>query len=238
MITSLYIGEEQLDLYADENIEINSSVTDIEDIEKNTTEFTKDFTVPASNKNNRLFKHYYNADIDNTFDARIKVDGGILLNGFVYKLGKYRLSKVSVKNNKPSSYTIQFWGNLLRLKDSVGKDELSDLDLSEFDHDYTSDTVRDGLTESLFNTNIIYNLFAKKQYYYNTDPNDKTITDQLANIAYGDGLGDNGVVWNDLRPSIRIIEIIKAIEVKYSFTFSRDFLGRAEFLNLFMWLTS
>ena len=96
MITSLYIGEEQLDLYADENIEINSSVTDIEDIEKNTTEFTKDFTVPASNKNNRLFKHYYNADIDNTFDARIKVDGGILLNGFVYKLGKYRLSKAAI----------------------------------------------------------------------------------------------------------------------------------------------
>jgi hypothetical protein len=239
MITGLYIGNDPtdlLDLYGDENIEMNSSVTDIEDIEKNTTEFIKTFTVPASNKNNRKFKHYYNADIDNSFDARIKVEGGISLNGFGFKLGKYRLSKVSMKNNKPSSYTIQFWGNLISLKDSVGKDLLSDLDLSEFDHDYTSNNVKAGLTGSLINANIIYNLFVKKQYYYSTDPGDKTITDQLVNIAYGDGLGDNGITWSDLRPSIRIIEIIKAIEAKYGFTFSRDYFGRAEFLNLFMWL--
>ena len=236
MITSLYIGTETLDLFEDENIEINLSVTDIDNIESNTTEYTKDFTVPASLKNNKLFKHYYNADIDNAFDARIKVEGGILLNGFVYKLGKFRLSKVSVKKGLPSSYTIQFWGNLLSLKDSLGKDELSDLDLTEFDHNYTSAIVKTGLESSLFNTNIIYNLFAKKQYYYSTDPNDTAITDEIANIAYGNGTGDNGVLWNELRPSIRIIEIIKAIEVKYGFNLSRDFFGRPEFNNLFMWL--
>ena len=117
MKISLYIGDNELDLFKDENIEINSSVVDIENIESNTTEFSKDFTVPASNKNNRTFKHYYNSDIDNGFDARIKVDGKILINGFVFKLGKFRLSKVIVKDNKPSSYTIQFWGNLLNLKD-------------------------------------------------------------------------------------------------------------------------
>ena len=110
MKVDLYIGDSKLDLFEDENIEINLSVVDIENIESNTTEFTKDFTVPASNSNNRLFQHYYNADIDNGFDARVKVDGTIFINGFLFKLGKYRLSKVIVKDNNTSVTNLLFSG--------------------------------------------------------------------------------------------------------------------------------
>ena len=103
-----------------------------------------------------MFQHYYNADIDNGFDARVKVDGTIFINGFLFKLGKYRLSKVIVKDNKPSSYTIQFWGNLLNLKEILGDAELSDLDLTAYDHAYNSTVVKIGLTSSLFSDNLIY----------------------------------------------------------------------------------
>ena len=236
MKVDLYIGDSKLDLFEDENIEINLSVVDIENIESNTTEFTKDFTVPASNSNNRLFQHYYNADIDNGFDARIKVDGSIFINGFLFKLGKYRLSKVIVKNNKPSSYTIQFWGNLLNLKDLLGNAELSDLDLSAYDHSYDSTNVKDGLETSLFDGDLIYPLLAKKRYYYNSDIADVTQSDTFSNVAYNTSLGSNGVTWNDLRPSLKLIRIIEAIESYSGITFSRDFFSRPEFTNLFLWL--
>ena len=128
MVINLYIGTEKLDLFGDETIELNSSITDVSDITKNTTEYTKSFTVPASDQNNYIFKHYYDANIDNGFDARIKQDGYIELDGILFKKGKFRLNKVSLKNGRPYAYTLNFWGNLVSIKDKLKKDELKDLD--------------------------------------------------------------------------------------------------------------
>ena len=236
MIVTLYIGGVKLDLFKDENISVNSSIANIEDITKNQTDFTKTFTVPASDNNNKIFKHYYDADIDNSFDARIKVDGEIKLDGLPFRKGKFRLSKVAVKKGNPSSYTINFWGNLVTIKDKVGKDYLSDLDLSAFNHSYDSATIKTGLTSSLFSGDLIYNTLVKKQYYYNSDVTDTTSTDTLENIAYGDGSDTNGIKINDLRPSIKLIKIIEAIENDYDITFSRDFFGLTEFTDLYTWL--
>ena len=237
MIVSIYIQGNKVDLFDDEDITVNSSVAMISDITKNSTDYTKSFTVPASESNNKLFKHYYDADIDNSFDARVKVDGEIRLDGLPFRIGKFRLSKVSLKKGAPSSYSINFWGNLLSLKDKVGKDYLKDLDLEVYNHAHSNINVLDGLTSySLGGGNLIYSLMVKKQYYYSTDPSDTTTTDTLTNIGYGDGSGVNGIDFNDVRPALRLIKIIEAIETDYDITFSRDFFGRDEFTKIFTWL--
>ena len=246
MIVDIYIGGDKLDLFEDENIEVKSSVADIQDITKNTTDYTKTFTVPASKENNKLFKHWYNATVDNSFDARVKVDGEIRMDGFLFRKGKFRLHKVALKNNAPYSYTINFWGNLLDLKDTLGKDYLSDLDLSAYDHDYDSATIKTGLTDELFSGDVIYNLLTKRQLYYSSDITDTTITDDLTNIGWGDGSGANGVLWNQLNASLKVIRIIEAIEDKYTIAngyqndivFSRDFFDRTEFTELYLWLNN
>ena len=251
MITTLYIQGSKLDQQKDESVEINSSVLDISDITRNTGDYTKTFTVPASKSNNKIFKHWYDANIDNSFDARIKVDGEIHLDGILFKIGRFRLTKVNVKKNKPESYTINFFGNLVNLKDTIGKDELKDLDLSYFNHSYNSDKVKQGLGttgvtsnlngNTITNRDIIYNLLAKKQYYIDTS-NPNTADEKTRNISFLGG-DDTGVVWNDLRPSIRILKLIEAIENKYNsddyenpVVFSRDFFGTTEFNELYMWL--
>lgn len=236
MIVSIYIGTSKVDLFNDEDISVNSSVVLISDITKNQTDYTKTFTVPASDNNNQLFKHYYDADIDNSFDARIKVDGEIRMDGLPFRIGKFRLSKVSVKKNEPSAYTINFWGNLLTIKDKIGKDYLKDLDLTAFDHTHSNLNVKNGLTGSILGGGFVYNLMVKKQYYYDPTITDTTMTDTLANIGYGDGSGSNGVAFDDLRPSIAIIKIIEAIETDYDIEFSRDFFGRDEFTKIYTWL--
>jgi hypothetical protein len=237
MLIDLYIGDDKLEIFGNENITLTSSVTDINDITKNLTDITKSFTVPASDVNNQIFKHYYNANIDNTFDARTKVNGRIELDGMPFRYGKYRLEKVKIKGGQPSVYTIQFWGKGINLKDIIGDDELSALDLSAYDHDYNSNNVKLGLTDGLFSGAIKYSMFAKKQYYYNSDGADPVQTSILSNIAYNSG-GVTGVLWNDLKPSIGLINIIEAIESKYTIAFSRDFFGREEFTKLYLWLNN
>lgn len=227
----IYIENDLLDLFQDESVELNSSIANVNDISKNTTDYAKSFTVPASSVNNRIFKHYYDANIDNTFDARLKQNGRIELDGMPFRSGKIQLEKVILKQGKPYSYSINFVGNLVSLKDKLGNDELSSLDLSALDHDYNSATVKGFLQNT---GDVIYTLFVKKQLNYKT-PDTQPNTDKLSNIAY---YSSGGLNWDLLRPSIRLIKIIEAIEVKYDIVCSRDFFGSTEFLNLYMWVNN
>lgn len=61
----------RLDLFKDETISITDTIQDVRDIAKVFTQFSQSFSIPASKTNNKLFKHFYNADITDGFDARI-----------------------------------------------------------------------------------------------------------------------------------------------------------------------
>lgn len=235
MITEIYIGDYKVDLFKDENIEFNSSVANTEDITKINTDYTKSFTVPASDRNNFLFKHYYNADIDNTFDARVKVSGEIKIDGFPFKIGRFRLEKVAVKNGVAQSYTINFWGNLVNIKDLLGESELTSLDLEQYNHTYDSFTVIEGLENGLLDKDIIYTIDnSTRQYLYNSNVSDVTNTPKLVNIA-NNNANIKGVRWNDLRASIRLSKVAQAISDKYNFNFTNDFFNREEIQNIYLW---
>jgi hypothetical protein len=59
----LYVNGFRLDLFDDEEITINLSVQNVQDISKVFTDFTQGFTVPASPRNNEILQHYYNPNI-------------------------------------------------------------------------------------------------------------------------------------------------------------------------------
>ena len=92
----LYIGNEtvydqdnRVELFKDENVEFTQTIQNIRDIKKIFTEFSKTFTVPATKRNNKIFQHYYNYDIRNGYDARLKTNASLELNGLPFKRGNY-----------------------------------------------------------------------------------------------------------------------------------------------------
>ena len=93
----LYIGTERVDLFKDETVSFTQTIQNVKDISKIFTEFSKTFSLPASKVNNKIFKHYYNFNIDYTddstsaFDARNKVAGYIELNTIPFKEGYIKL---------------------------------------------------------------------------------------------------------------------------------------------------
>lgn len=232
MITGIYIGKEKIDLYEDENIRINSSIAKIEDITKIFTDKSNSFTVPASDNNNRIFKHWYNANIIGGYDARIKVAGLIELGGLDYKFGKFRLEKVTMKKGVASNYKITFFGNLVALKDLLEDDELSSLDLSAYDFTYNSQNVTARLGNQY--TDVPFSLSSRQAYFYDSVNN---LTSKY-NIHYNGTNPENGFLWSDAIGSIKALKIIEAIESKYNIEFSRDFFGLNEFSNLFMLLSN
>ena len=260
-MVNIYIQGQLIDQFDDESVEVVSQVLDISDISKVKGDYSQTFTVPASKKNNKIFKHWYNASIDLGFDARTKADGKIDINGIPFKSGKFLLHKAQIDNGIITSYTINFFGNVTDLKDVLGKDELTDLDLSAYDHDWTDDDVLDKLkvNETDPYPAVIYTLSSKKRFYYDSSYNspltfqeaqEQQFSNNALNIAYkgdsdyadyDDSSSANfafGVPWRDILPSLRVDKILEAIENKYNITFTRDFFGTSNFNKLYMLLSS
>ena len=236
-IVQLYVEGERVDMFQDESITISDSIANVKDISKIYTTYSRQFTLPASKTNNKIFKHYYNFDIsDNSFDARFRVSAYLNVNGIRYKDGKLRLSGVKLKDNKPESYQVTFFGNAVSLKDKLGEDKLSDLvggsnGLNNYDHDYDNTTVRNSFRNStpLFSGDIKYSFISHTRVFQY----DGSTTITSTGGASGN---DRYVTYTDLKPSIRLKSIIDAISEKYSLDFSQYFWNTAYFKNLYMWL--
>ena len=232
----LYIGGERIDLFADETVSMTQSIQNIKDIEKVFTEFTQPFTVPASSSNNKIFKHYYNFNIDNGFDARQKASASIELNFIPFKTGFIQLTGVELKKNLPYAYKITFFGNTINLKDVLGESELSSLTFpNSLNLEYNYTNIKSKMSSGL--QSIISPLITHTQrLFYNSH---SSAHNTAGNLHYHSTNATNGVLWSDLKYAIRLYEIIQAIETTYpSIDFSTDFFSttNSTFYNLYMWL--
>ena len=114
----LYIEGERVDMFDFESVTITDTLKNVKDVSKVFTEFSQTFSLPASKTNNKIFKHYYNSDIQNGFDARIRATAKIELNSIPYKDGYIKLEGVDLRNNNPHTYRITFFGNTV-LKEPI-----------------------------------------------------------------------------------------------------------------------
>ena len=77
------------------------------------------------NQTINYLKHYYNFDIQGGYDARVKREALIKINGEDYRTGFMSLNSVSMKNQLPHAYKVVFYGKTVNLKRLFGDDELS-----------------------------------------------------------------------------------------------------------------
>jgi hypothetical protein len=234
----------ELDLFKDETISLTQSIKNTKDIAKIQTDFTQSFTLPASKTNNKIFKHFHRSDVLDGFDARFLKPAQIKLNGVDFKKGKLRLLGVEMKDNNPSSYKISFVGSTVSLKTAFGDDELTNLPyLDAYNHTYSYTNIRNYMEDGFNPTGdgtgtttypeLVYPFIStsKNRYYYNTaeTTNSQPHIPNVRNIfndgtpASNDHQDYRAIQYFDLKPAIKVYNILKAIEEKYGFTISNDF---------------
>ena len=251
-------SHKRVDMFKDESVSITQTIQNVKDISKVFTDFTKTFNLPASSTNNKLFKHYYNSDVVSPtnnlisdFDARIRRDAIIELNHMPFKKGKIRLDGVDMKNNKPYTYKVTFFGNTVNLNTLLGDDDLSNLDteLESYDQTYSTSQLRsklispisDVITPLITHTRrLIYDSSDPSAYNGSTnlDPEASTTLGKKIDNAHYNASGLQGLLLTELKYALRVDAIIQAIQSKYSLTFSDDFFNSTNepYYNLFMWL--
>ena len=254
-ITQLYIDGQRVDMFDDVGVTITDVLKDVRDISKVFTEYSQTFSLPASKTNNKLFKHYYNNDIQDGFDARIRVPASIELNSIPFKDGYIKLEGVDLKNNTAHTYRITFFGNTISLKNLLGDDLLSSLSwLDNFSKKpngsnlrTTQGDIKEYLTTSVTKSVDSVDYVAPIQVplithtqrlYYDSDTAASILDSGDLHYHGAGGTHRHGVKYNELKYAIKLSIIIKAIEEKYGLTFSDDFFkgGDSSFDNLYMWL--
>ncbi len=235
----------RVDLFKDESVTITQTIQNVRDIGSIFTDFTRTFNIPASPNTNKLFKHYYNSDIvgsDNTlisaFDARNRKNSRIELNHTPFKKGQIRLDGVFLKDNKPNSYKITFFGNTVKLSTLMGDDTLSALDLSAFNTVYTAGQIKSKLQNPISDF-IVPIITHTRRLVYNSDSSGSYVgyTGIVDDIHKTAG-ANKALSLKELKYALRVHKIIEAIQTKYDLTFSDDFLNTTNtpYYNLYMWL--
>ena len=246
----LYIEGQRVDLFKDEEINVTQSIQNVKDPAKIFTDFSKTFTLPANGENNKLFKHYYNYDIVNGFDARLKVSAEIKLNYVTFRKGYIKLEGVDLKDNKPNLYRVTFFGETVLLKDLLGEDKLNTLVwLDNFEVNYSNSSIKsylqngfDKTVEGVTYTDAVVTplITHTTRLFYDSASGHAGDEVLSGNLFYHSGSGHNhGVLWSDLKYSIRLHLIIKAIEKRYpQIQFSTDFFNTSnlDYYNLYMWM--
>lgn len=215
----------QLDLFDDEKVQLNLNVKNINDISKIITDFSQPFTIPTTPTNNRLFKYWFNADVDGNFNANIRVDAYIEINSLPFRYGSIQLDNCKLKKMLPYSYSVTFFGAGVNLSDKFGDDFLKDLDTSSYNHEYNQTAVLNAIKGDTINNGDVYYPLINARTYMTFGDNSNIDLFKNSNI----------ISFRDFKPAIREIRLIEAIEEKYNVTFSRDFFDRAIFYNKFLW---
>jgi len=218
----------RLELFEDENISINSSIQNINDISKVFTDFTQSFTVPATKTNNTIFKHWYENSLDGGFNATKRKDAYIEIDTLTFRKGKIQLEKASYKKGDIDNYTVTFFGSLISLKDKFANRFLRDFDYSGYNFSYSGAVVKNRITSGVTN-DIKFPLISSKNVW-----------------QYG-GSGTSQSNWDvsktatpiyhlDLFPAMRISKILESIALQLGITLSGSFLSNPKFTNTFLWL--
>jgi len=214
---------ERLDLFEDESVTITDTIKNTKDISKVFTPFSQQFNVPASKHNSKLFRHYEDFDVINSFDARFKIDALIKLNGSDYKKGRVRLNSVSMKDNKAHSYKLVFFGDTIELKDILGDDDLSRLNFpSSLNFAYDYSTIQAKFI-SITSTDVCFPLITHSKNMRFSNSGYKSTNNEFLNHL-------------DIKPAIKVRAIIEAIQNTYDLEFTGNFFNLSDFRNLYLWM--
>ena len=221
------VGEayKRLELFTDENIELSSSIQNVQDISKVFSDFTQGFTIPATNYNASIINYFQESSINQIFDYQVMFDAYIEIDTIPFKRGKLQVDKSQIKDGNPYCYNVQFFGHLTTLKDTFGELKLSDLDLTPYSFEYNGANVKDRIINPSLDYDVRFPLISSERIWSYGDATDNDISALIGALSMG-----------ELLPAIKVNAIIEAIETRFGIAFNSVFFQSKAFNRLFLYL--
>ncbi len=145
VFTDLADGQVICDLYEDEDIPLSLSIDNFKNVAEKTQSYSKDFNLPATKRNNRIFTQIF--EITNSVENNpesfnpyvqtqcvLKQDGNVIFKGF--------LKLIDIVNKDGEiSYNVNLYSESIILVDVLQNRLFRDLDFDELTHDYNKTNI-------------------------------------------------------------------------------------------------
>ena len=208
-----------LDLYGDVDINIVFNINDIRNPESIKSNYTKEFTIPATHNNNKFFESLlYNGNYPTSFNpsfkssAQLYGDSSIIIDGYL------QVTQI-IKNddNIVDAYSVVIYGEISSLFNDLGGLKLTDLDFSEYNHIWNYTNVTNSWDKSIKYNSIDAPFVLGRGYVYPFEWRGQTTNEM-------------GV--EDFYPAMYVKTIWDKIFKKAGKTYTSTFLNSKEFKSL------
>lgn len=123
-----------LDLYQNEPINLNLSISSIQDITKTQASFSQTFVLPSTINNDSLFSEIFYISSDSAFDPRKKAKAYILVDGIQIMSGSLQLLSIGVDDMDKFTYEVMIFGETNDLFSKIDGLYLEDINWSGLNH--------------------------------------------------------------------------------------------------------
>ena len=236
---SILINGQGLELQGGDGVKMVKKALSYEKVGTNWSDYSQGFTVPASVINNKIFKHYYNPQVVDTFNPFDTNTCEIFINLQSIATGVVRIVSVNLQNNIPESYTIQFFSDNINLKEALKEKTIADIDWSIFNHvaavanmgNYLNGTAITGagVTEELF-----YPFVSTRSLLKWDNPNSLTYKE---GVQFASSAG-SGIYFDEFRPASPISFIMTKLFALAGFEVDNKLALDDTYNKTYLWLNN
>jgi hypothetical protein len=138
--------QEYIELYGDDDVTIQVSFAEIQDITKKNSAYTKEFKVPGSKNNNYIFNYFFDINaVALDWNPKRKFEADLIYNGYELYNGYVRMNSVGI-NQTEKIYSVTFYSAIGDLAANIGDKGLCLTDTTSLNH-------------SLYNTDVTSQIF-------------------------------------------------------------------------------
>lgn len=169
MRTRIELGTSgDIELFEDISTPLNFTIADIRTPETRQGSYSKTISIPGSKQNNKLLGHIFDINIgDCTFNPKIKTPARLYINDIPQLTGYMQLLKIKKLDNYKIEYEVAIFGKSSNIFLEIGDGLLTDLDYTEFNHQYSRDEQEVSWTQD-YTYGYVYPLI---DYGFDTDIN-------------------------------------------------------------------
>ena len=133
--------QEYIELYGDDDVTIQVSFAEIQDITKKNSAYTKEFKVPGSKNNNYIFNYFFDINaVALDWNPKRKFEADLIYNGYELYNGYVRMNSVGI-NQTEKIYSVTFYSAIGDLAANIGDKGLCLTDTTSLDHSLYNETI-------------------------------------------------------------------------------------------------
>ena len=133
-MVELIVNDESLDLYENELISLVMAVNDLASIESREGNYSNQFTIPSTSKNNRIFGYPNELNLVTGFKPTRSRNGRISINGLDVQRGFIQVEEF---NQISKEFTVSFFGGNTDWIDLISDKSIRDINLDDLNHNWT-----------------------------------------------------------------------------------------------------